>query len=143
MQYEFYINILRKGKRFSPWINKDKESDLEIVKSYYGYYSNEKATQALKILSKEQLDYIKQRLDTGGKELTQSVNSGQLVSRKMIEIKLNEPDDFSKFETLTRIGVASRKEKNSINPVTSFISKESITLSISRSCLPLMVSMLT
>jgi len=39
---------------------------LEIVKSYYGY-SNEKATQALKILSKEQLDYIKQRLETGGK----------------------------------------------------------------------------
>tara|TARA_B000000565_G_scaffold254363_1_gene232578 strand:- start:330 stop:710 length:381 start_codon:yes stop_codon:yes gene_type:complete len=66
MQYEFYINILRKRKRFSPWIRKDKESDLEIVKSYYGY-SNEKATQALKILSKEQLDYIKQRLETGGK----------------------------------------------------------------------------
>ena len=66
MQYEFYINILRKRKRFSPWIHQDKESDLEIVKSYYGY-SNEKATQALKILSKEQLDYIKQRLDTGGK----------------------------------------------------------------------------
>ena len=31
---------------------------------------------------------------------------------KMIEIKLNEPDDFLKVrETLTRIGVASRKEK--------------------------------
>ena len=31
---------------------------------------------------------------------------------KMIEVKLNEPDDFLKVrETLTRIGVASRKEK--------------------------------
>jgi muconolactone delta-isomerase len=31
---------------------------------------------------------------------------------KMVEIKLNEPDDFLKVrETLTRIGVASRKEK--------------------------------
>jgi len=31
---------------------------------------------------------------------------------QMIEIKLNEPDDFLKVrETLTRIGVASRKEK--------------------------------
>ena len=30
----------------------------------------------------------------------------------MIEVKLNEPDDFLKVrETLTRIGVASRKEK--------------------------------
>ena len=35
-----------------------------------------------------------------------------LVSRQMIEVTLNEPDDFLKVrETLTRIGVASRKEK--------------------------------
>ncbi|NBX72055.1 DNA polymerase, partial [bacterium] len=32
---------------------------------YYGY-SNEKASQALKILSKDQINFIKQRLDTGG-----------------------------------------------------------------------------
>ena len=31
---------------------------------------------------------------------------------KMVEVRLNEPDDFLKVrETLTRIGVASRKEK--------------------------------
>ena len=65
MQYEFYINILRKRKRFSPWIRKDKLSDIESVKSYYGY-SNEKATQALKILSPEQIDFIKDKLDIGG-----------------------------------------------------------------------------
>ncbi|MCP3684744.1 MAG: DNA polymerase [bacterium] len=67
MQYEFYLNILRKRKRFSPWLRKDKISDLEIVKRYYGY-SNEKASQALKILSNEQLNFIKQRLETGGKK---------------------------------------------------------------------------
>ena len=43
---------------------------------------------------------------------------------QMIEITLNEPDDFLKVrETLTRIGVASRKEKNYINLVTFFINK--------------------
>ena len=67
MQYSFYLNILRKRKRFSPWIKKEKDSDLEYVKRYYGY-SNEKAAQALKILSNEQLDFIKQRLETGGKK---------------------------------------------------------------------------
>lgn len=67
MQYVFYLNILRKRKRFSPWLRKDKISDLEIVKRYYGY-SNEKASQALKILSNEQLNFIKQRLETGGKK---------------------------------------------------------------------------
>ena len=65
MQYTFYLNTLRKKKRFSPWLRKEKVTDLQSVKQYYGY-SNEKASQALKILSKQQLDYIKQRLETGG-----------------------------------------------------------------------------
>ena len=65
MQYSFYLNTLRKKKRFSPWLRKEKVTDLQCVKQYYGY-SNEKASQALKILSKQQLDYIKQRLETGG-----------------------------------------------------------------------------
>ena len=65
MQYSFYLNTLRKKKRFSPWLRKDKVTDLQCVKQYYGY-SNEKASQALKILSKQELDYIKKRLDTGG-----------------------------------------------------------------------------
>lgn len=65
MQYLFYLNSLRKRKRFSPWIRKDKVKDLECVKQYYGY-SNEKAFQALKILNKTQLNFIKQRLETGG-----------------------------------------------------------------------------
>ena len=66
LQYSFYLNSLRKKKRFSPWLRKDKVNDLDIVKQYYSY-SNDKAMQALKILSREQLDFIKQRLDTGGK----------------------------------------------------------------------------
>ena len=65
MQYSFYLNSLRKRKRFSPWLRKDKVTDLEIIKQYYGY-SNEKASQALKILTPEQIKFIKQRLDTGG-----------------------------------------------------------------------------
>jgi len=67
MQYSFYLNSLRKRKRFSPWLRKDKVTDLECIKSYYGY-SNEKASQALKILSKEQIAFIKQRLEIGGKK---------------------------------------------------------------------------
>ena len=65
MQYSFYLNSIRKRRRFSPWIHKDKVKDLECVKQYYGY-SNEKASQALKILTKEQINFIKKRLDIGG-----------------------------------------------------------------------------
>ena len=67
MQYDFFINIVRKNKRFSPWIQQDKIKDLEYVKRYYGY-DNEKAKQALKILTKEQLNFIKSKFDTGGKK---------------------------------------------------------------------------
>lgn len=66
LQYDFLLNSVRKRKRFSPWLKKEKIQDLDAVKSYYGY-SNEKAQQALKILTKDQITYIKSRLDVGGK----------------------------------------------------------------------------
>ena len=65
LQYDFLLNSVRKRKRFSPWLRKEAIKDLECVKSYYGY-SNEKALQALKILTKTQIDFIKSKLETGG-----------------------------------------------------------------------------
>jgi hypothetical protein len=65
MQYDFFIYSLRKKKRFSPWIRQDKVKDLDYVKRYYGY-SNEKAKQSLRILTKEQLTFIKSKFETGG-----------------------------------------------------------------------------
>ena len=66
MQYSFYLNSLRVKKRFSPWLRKDEIKDLDLVKRYYGY-SNEKAKQALRILTKQQLNFIKSTFETGGK----------------------------------------------------------------------------
>ena len=67
LQYDFFINTIRPRKRFSPWGKKKKVDDLELVKQYYDY-SNEKAKQALRILSPDQLDYIKSKLNKGGKK---------------------------------------------------------------------------
>ena len=64
MQYLFFLNSVRKRKRFSPWLRKDEIKDLDLVKRYYGY-SNEKAKQALRILTNEQLNFIKSKLETG------------------------------------------------------------------------------
>ena len=66
LQYSFLLNSVRKRKRFSPWLRKDEIRDLDLVKRYYGY-SNEKAKQALSILTKEQLSFIKSKFETGGK----------------------------------------------------------------------------
>ena len=66
LQYDFYLQSLRKRKRFAPWLKKGKVEDLDAIKKYYGY-SNEKAQQAMNILTKEQVKYIKQKLNTGGR----------------------------------------------------------------------------
>jgi hypothetical protein len=65
MQYNFYINTVRKKRRYTPWVNKDKIDHLDNVKRYYKY-STSKALKALEILTKEELQFINEKLDTGG-----------------------------------------------------------------------------
>ena len=67
IQYDFLLNSLRTKKRFAPWLRKDTIKDLDNVKRYYGY-SDEKAKQALRILSKKQLNFIQSKFETGGKK---------------------------------------------------------------------------
>lgn len=66
LQYHFFINSIRKRKRFAKWAKPIVESDLEVVKEYYGY-SNEKARQALTLLSKDQIIEIKKKVNKGGR----------------------------------------------------------------------------
>lgn len=65
LQYEYYINIIRPKKRFAKWVKSVSEDDLELIKSYYGL-NTEKARQALSILSKDQIDLIKNKQEKGG-----------------------------------------------------------------------------
>lgn len=65
LQYSFLINIIRSRKRFNKWIKPEKIEALEVIKDYYGY-STKKAQEVLPILSKEQLNTIKQKLQKGG-----------------------------------------------------------------------------
>jgi hypothetical protein len=67
LQYDFFINTVRPRKRFSPWGKKEKVKDIELVKEFYGY-STEKAMQALRILTDNQLEIIKDKLNKGGKK---------------------------------------------------------------------------
>jgi len=67
MQYDFFLNTLRSKKRFSPWLRKEEIKDIDCIKRYYGY-SNEKAKQTLKILNKEQIDFIKSKFEIGGRQ---------------------------------------------------------------------------
>ena len=66
LQYQYLLHSIRKSKRFSPWQKKNVNNDVELVKKYYGY-SYDKAEQVMRILTKEQLEFIKAKLDTGGR----------------------------------------------------------------------------
>ena len=66
LQFDFLINMVRKRKRFSKWIKPQIESDIEVVKKYYGY-SNEKARQILPLLSPEQINGLKKKVNKGGR----------------------------------------------------------------------------
>ena len=67
LQYDFFLNSIRKRKRYSPWLHKEEIENLDFVKRYYGY-SNEKAKQVLNILTREQFSFIRDRLETGGRK---------------------------------------------------------------------------
>ena len=67
LQFDFLINIVRKKKRFSKWMKPETGSDVEVVKEYYGY-SNEKAKQALTLLTSEQINELKKKVFKGGRK---------------------------------------------------------------------------
>jgi hypothetical protein len=68
MQFHYFINIIRRKKRFSgKWLSQKKVKDLEAVKEYYGY-SNSKAKQALNLLTDGQIEIIKLSLKKGGRK---------------------------------------------------------------------------
>tara|TARA_R110002153_G_scaffold22757_4_gene74657 strand:- start:142 stop:597 length:456 start_codon:yes stop_codon:yes gene_type:complete len=67
MQYDFLCGVVRKSKRYSKWI-KSEEEDLEAIQEYFAYSFN-KAKEALRILSSDDIVAIKNILirSKGGK----------------------------------------------------------------------------
>lgn len=67
LQYHFLLNIVRKRKRFSKWVKPNTNSDIEVVKEYYGY-SDEKARQVIPLFTSDQLTTIRQKVYKGGRK---------------------------------------------------------------------------
>ncbi len=65
LQYDFLLNIIRPRKRFSKWLKKSKDNNIDLIKNFYGY-SYTKAKDVVDILSEDQLEQISSKLDTGG-----------------------------------------------------------------------------
>jgi hypothetical protein len=66
MQFQYLLNSIRPMKRkFNGWNKAEVIKDLDCVKEYFGY-SNQKAKEALRILSEDQIAEIKRRTEKGG-----------------------------------------------------------------------------
>ena len=66
LQNSFLINTIRSRKRpFTKWIKPEQNELVEVIKKYFGY-SDDKALESLKILSKEQIDFITSKMNPGG-----------------------------------------------------------------------------
>ena len=66
-QFDYLINNIRPRKRWSKWLKPDKIDNLELVKLYFGF-GNEKAKEALEVLTIENIEEIKSKLARGGVE---------------------------------------------------------------------------
>lgn len=67
LQFDYLLNTVRQKKRYGKWLKAEKLKDLDLVREYYGF-GNEKAKDALDILSDEQLAIIREKLHPGGVE---------------------------------------------------------------------------
>lgn len=76
LQYHYLLNTVRAYKRpFQKWQKRDTIENLDAVKEYYNY-SNEKAKDALSLLSTAQIEEIKKSLNKGGLNVRHKRTSG-------------------------------------------------------------------
>jgi hypothetical protein len=66
LQNDFLLNTVRSQQRpFAKWVKSEKSDDLECIKTIYGF-SDSKAREALRLLSNEQIQQLKEKTQLGG-----------------------------------------------------------------------------
>jgi hypothetical protein len=65
LQYDYLLNKIRPRKRFSKWNKHIKDGSIELIKEYFKV-NDVKAKTILTLLSDQQIDQIKNKLQKGG-----------------------------------------------------------------------------
>lgn len=67
IQFDFYLHAIPKRKRFSKWSKKAPQTEtIRLIMDYYKY-NEERALEALSMLSDEQLKTIENKMYKGGR----------------------------------------------------------------------------
>lgn len=65
MHYDFCLNSIRARKRYSKWFKAEPSEEYILISTFYKY-NHERTIEALRILSPEQIDEIRKKLEKGG-----------------------------------------------------------------------------
>ena len=65
LQYDVLRSSVRKKKRFSKWVKAEKQDNLQLIEDYYNC-SLQKAKDYVSLLSTQDINTIKDRMDCGG-----------------------------------------------------------------------------
>ena len=64
-QYSYYFNKIRKKKRFSKWHKPTAIENIDMISEYYEV-NKQRAGEILFLLSSDDIEYIKNKLNKGG-----------------------------------------------------------------------------
>tara|TARA_X000000368_G_C22947026_1_gene674852 strand:+ start:650 stop:1027 length:378 start_codon:yes stop_codon:yes gene_type:complete len=67
LQFHYFLNTLRKRKRFSKWSKPRVLEDMKVIQSYYDC-SISKAEEYSKILTAKEIKIMKERMKKGGRQ---------------------------------------------------------------------------
>jgi hypothetical protein len=65
MQFDYYLNVIRKRKRYSKWVKKETSENFNTVKEYYDY-SDSKTKEIIDILQPDDIVKMKEYMSDGG-----------------------------------------------------------------------------
>ena len=65
MQFDYLQKSIRKNKRYSKWLKQESVENLDTIKQFYGY-SDTKAKEVMDILSDDDIQFMRDKLNTGG-----------------------------------------------------------------------------
>ena len=67
LQFHYFLNTLRKRKRFAKWAKPNVLDDMKVIQEYYGV-SKSKAEDYMKLLSEKDIEELKNRMKKGGRQ---------------------------------------------------------------------------
>jgi len=67
LQFHYFLNTLRKRKRFAKWVKPSVLEDMKIIQDYYEC-SKSKAEEYLRLLTAKEIEELKNRMNKGGRQ---------------------------------------------------------------------------